>query len=239
MRTEIFLHPLCLVRGLAQYWHLISICMLGKFILRLFFKCCFHFFVFPTEQIASALYCDLQASISIEQGIPLSLYAARKQSFHSLFFVSSYWQSSSLSLLGLAWIIVGWVNYAYGYYTGEPRMWKQAAMSFITLLAWGAFIWLDGLHHPCWPDGLITLAGLCTLPSSILVGLELAWAVIIQEPPLKNLGCLKLSFLLSDWLIFSYYFFFLNKNLSDISLISKKWGKKNGSGYWATQTFFP
>lgn len=106
-------------------------------------------------------------------------------------------------------------------------------------LAWGAFIWLDGLHHPCWPDGLITLAGLCTLPSSILVGLELAWAVIIQEPPLKNLGCLKLSFLLSDWLIFSYYFFFLNKHLSDISLISKKWGKKNGSGYWATQTFFP
>jgi len=53
--------------------------MLGKFILRLFFKCCFHFFVFPTEQIASALYCDLQASISIEQGIPLSLYVARKQ----------------------------------------------------------------------------------------------------------------------------------------------------------------
>lgn len=160
MRTEIFLHPLCLVRGLAQYWHLISICMPEKFILRLFFKCCFHFFVFPTEQIASALYCDLQASISIEQGIPLSLYVARKQSFHSLLFVSSYWQSSSLSLLGLAWIIVGWVNYAYGYYTGEPRMWKQAAMSFITLtglrglhLAWWASSpllawWPD---HPCWP----------------------------------------------------------------------------------------
>ena len=160
MRTESFLHPLCLVRELAQYWHLISICMLGKFIFRLFFKCCFHFFVFPTEQIASALYCALQASILIEQGIPFSLYVARKQSFHPLLSVTSYWQSSSLSLLGLAWIIVAWVNYAYGYYTGEHRMWKQAAMSLITLtglrglhLAWWASSpllawWPD---NPCWP----------------------------------------------------------------------------------------
>lgn len=123
LRTEIFLHPLCLVKGLAQYWHLISICMLKKFILRLFFKCYFHFFAFPTEQIASAIYYALQAFTSVEQGIPFSLYVARKQSFRPPLFVSSYWQSSLLSLLGLAWI-VGWVNYAYGYYTGKPRMWK-------------------------------------------------------------------------------------------------------------------
>lgn len=152
LRTEIFLHPLCLVRELAQYWHLISICMLRKFILRLFFKCCFHFFAFSTEQIASAIYCALQASISIEQSIPFSLYVARKQSFRPLLSVSSYWQSSLLSSLGLAWIIVGWVNYAYGYYTGEPRMWKQAAMSFITL---------TGLRGPSSGlRGFITLAGL-------------------------------------------------------------------------------
>lgn len=123
------------VLTLNQYLHA------QKFILRLFFKCCFHFFAFPTEQIASAIYCALQASISIEQGIPFSLYVARKQSFRPLLSVSSYWQSSLLSSLGLAWIIVGWVNYAYGYYTGEPECGNRQPWVSHHLTVLRAFIW--------------------------------------------------------------------------------------------------
>ena len=145
-----------------MYWHLTSICMLKKFILRLFFKCYFHLFAFPTEQIASAIYYALQALISIEQGIPLFLYVARKQSFRPPLFVSSYWQSSLLSLLGLAWIIFGWVNYAYGYYTGKPRMWKQAAIGFVT------FTGRRGLHLAWWASSPLLVWCVRCLPASWL-----------------------------------------------------------------------
>ena len=86
-------------------------------------------------------------------------------------------------------------------------------------LAWGASSpllawWPD---HPCWPvySAFQHLGWVRTCLSS-----DNPRAAVKEFRVLKTLTPF-------EWMtfIFSYYCFFLNKNLSDISLISKKWNK--------------
>ena len=104
----------------------------------------------------------------------------------------------------------------------EPRKRQRGALSFIALIGLMGTTVCSAFQHLGWVR---------TCLSS-----DNPRAAVKEFRVLKTLTPF-------EWMtfIFSYYCFFLNKNLSDISLISKKWNKtkQKGSGYRATQTFFP